>query len=265
MSKPKSKVAVPKALDEATTEEMEFQEKQEAFAQESRARESILPLLALLKKTPDELVEDLKELYRDRVDNPNQLDTSEFASELHLSESELESELTSGVRGKLVDKIRPIAPTLLKEMTTFLDIYRQTGNASKAAAAAGRSTITVGLWCRYYPQFRFCRDLIKEATIDDLEEEARRRAFQGVLKPTGWYKGQPGGYLREYSDNLIMFLIKAHRPQFKDSVGSQTNVAVAVPVTVTNYGDKRETPMDTNATEVAVNPDVIEGEATEVP
>ena len=29
----------------------------------------------------------------------------------------------------------------------------------------------------------------------------------------GWYKGQPGGYVREYSDLLLMFRLKALRPE----------------------------------------------------
>ena len=32
-------------------------------------------------------------------------------------------------------------------------------------------------------------------------------------KPVGWYKGKPGGYVREYSDVLLMFRLKALRPE----------------------------------------------------
>ena len=47
---------------------------------------------------------------------------------------------------------------------------------------------------------------------DALEAEAIRRATEGVLKPTGWYKGEPGGYIREYSDILLIFLLKGAKP-----------------------------------------------------
>ncbi len=48
---------------------------------------------------------------------------------------------------------------------------------------------------------------------DILEAEAFRRAVEGVEKPVGWYKGEPGGYVREYSDVLLMFQLKALRPE----------------------------------------------------
>ena len=37
--------------------------------------------------------------------------------------------------------------------------------------------------------------------------------MQGVRKPVGWYKGAAGGKVREYSDNLLMCLIKGARPE----------------------------------------------------
>jgi hypothetical protein len=52
---------------------------------------------------------------------------------------------------------------------------------------------------------------------DILEAEAHRRAVEGVEKPVGWYKGRPGGYVREYSDVLLIFLLKGLRPEkYKD-------------------------------------------------
>ena len=46
-----------------------------------------------------------------------------------------------------------------------------------------------------------------------------RRAVKGVKKPVGWYKGVAGGHVREFSDNLLMFQLKAMRPEkFRDRV-----------------------------------------------
>lgn len=52
----------------------------------------------------------------------------------------------------------------------------------------------------------------EEAAIQELEREARRRAIEGVEEPAGWYKGRPGGYVRRYSDTLLIVLLKAARP-----------------------------------------------------
>lgn len=48
---------------------------------------------------------------------------------------------------------------------------------------------------------------------DMIEEEARRRAVEGVLEPV-YFKGEEVGNVRKYSDQLLMFLLKAYRKKF---------------------------------------------------
>jgi hypothetical protein len=48
--------------------------------------------------------------------------------------------------------------------------------------------------------------------IDALEQEARRRAFIGVKKKV-FYKGQKIDEIREFSDTLLIFILKALRPE----------------------------------------------------
>ena len=55
-----------------------------------------------------------------------------------------------------------------------------------------------------------------EEGTDLLEAEARRRAVTGIDKPV-YYKGEVVGSITKYSDRLLMFLLRAHRPQkFRD-------------------------------------------------
>lgn len=67
-----------------------------------------------------------------------------------------------------------------------------------------------------------------------LEYEAARRAYHGTLKPV-FFQGQKCGVVREYSDTLLMFMLKARKPEvYRDmrengkrsslSVSIQTNV-----------------------------------------
>ncbi len=49
--------------------------------------------------------------------------------------------------------------------------------------------------------------------IDVLEDEATRRAVEGVEEPAGWYKGKSGGTVRRYSDTLLIFRLKGELPQ----------------------------------------------------
>jgi hypothetical protein len=47
---------------------------------------------------------------------------------------------------------------------------------------------------------------------DQLEQEARRRAHDGVRKPV-YQGGKRVGYIQEYSDTLLIFLLKGLRPE----------------------------------------------------
>ncbi len=73
-------------------------------------------------------------------------------------------------------------------------------------------------------------DAIDQA-VDSMESEARRRAMQGTEKPV-FYQGEECGRVREYSDQLIMFLLRAHRPEkYRENVkldhsGSITTIRV---------------------------------------
>ncbi len=54
-----------------------------------------------------------------------------------------------------------------------------------------------------------------EQYADLLEKEARRRAFEGVRKPV-YQGGKLAGYVKEYSDTLLVKLLEAKRPgQFR--------------------------------------------------
>jgi hypothetical protein len=94
----------------------------------------------------------------------------------------------------------------------FLDMLRQTGMVTAAAAAAGigrrtaydhraRDRAFAGDW----------DDVLAEA-IEELEAEAYRRAVDGVERPV-FHGGQEAGTIREYSDQLAMFLLRARKPE----------------------------------------------------
>lgn len=51
-----------------------------------------------------------------------------------------------------------------------------------------------------------------EIATEALELEARRRAEKGTLEPV-FYQGVKAGAIRKYSDTLLIFLLKAHKPE----------------------------------------------------
>ena len=65
--------------------------------------------------------------------------------------------------------------------------------------------------------FRRSWDEALEQAVDLLEGEARRRATG--IKRDVWYGGAVVGTESVYSDTLLIFLLKAHRPhKFRDNV-----------------------------------------------
>ena len=109
----------------------------------------------------------------------------------------------------------------------FLAAYAQTGNKSRAAAMAGivKQTLYTRQW-REDAEFQKALGLAKEMACAVLEDEATRRAVEGVERYTGWYKGKPGGVVREYSDNLLMFRLKALMPdKYRDRVEVRGSIA----------------------------------------
>ena len=89
---------------------------------------------------------------------------------------------------------------------------RETGTVSGGCGCARISRQSFYNWCEADPDFGDAVREVQEAAADRLEQEAYRRAVEGVREPTGWYKGMAGGYIQRYSDTLAIFLLKGLRP-----------------------------------------------------
>ena len=94
----------------------------------------------------------------------------------------------------------------------FLAQLAATGNVSIAAQKAS-ITRTHTYTTRYKDEdFAAQWDEAMQVAVDALEAEARRRAVEGVDEPV-YYKGQLIDTIKKYSDNLLITLLKAHRPE----------------------------------------------------
>jgi len=93
----------------------------------------------------------------------------------------------------------------------FLDYLAQGWTVTKAAAAADLAQVTPYRWRQADPEFKQAWELAVEAGTDRLEDEAYRRAVEGV-EETAYYNGQPVGVVRRYSDNLLTLLLRGRRP-----------------------------------------------------
>lgn len=92
----------------------------------------------------------------------------------------------------------------------FLAAYGELGNIKQAAARAGISRDTHYAWLAdeaYAKAFESAR----EEAVESLEAEARRRAVEGCERPV-YQGGEQVGTVREYSDTLLIFLLKGAAP-----------------------------------------------------
>jgi predicted ThiF/HesA family dinucleotide-utilizing enzyme len=110
-----------------------------------------------------------------------------------------------------------------KRQECFLRALAGTGNVTTAVAVAGTSRSRVYELRKTNGAFAAGWDEAEEIAADRLEEEARRRAVEGVQEPlvSGGKivrddDGQPIA-IRRYADTLLLALLKAHRPEkFRD-------------------------------------------------
>lgn len=99
-----------------------------------------------------------------------------------------------------------------KKQEAFLAALAQRGNVSEACQAAGIGRRTVYQWRDADKDFAAAWDGALDEAADTMEREAFRRAVEGTEKPV-FQQGQEVGRIREYSDTLLIFLLKAARPE----------------------------------------------------
>lgn len=99
-----------------------------------------------------------------------------------------------------------------KKKELFLKNLAQSGNVTDSAKSAG--------WVRQRAYENRESDFVfaeawqnaEQEYADKLEREADRRAIEGVNEPR-FYEGEVCGHVRKYSDTLLIFRLKAIRPE----------------------------------------------------
>jgi hypothetical protein len=100
----------------------------------------------------------------------------------------------------------------------FIKALSETASVTNAAALAGTSRTRVYELRKVDPAFAAGWEEAEEIAADRLENEARRRAVEGVQEPlvsAGKLVRDDDGQpimVRRYSDNLLLALIRARRP-----------------------------------------------------
>jgi len=121
------------------------------------------------------------------------------------------SRTTNGTPKKGRRKERDWKPIFIRELAT-------SGNISHSCAMTNIPRKTAYNNRDSDPDFRAAWDEAIAIAVDFLEGEARRRAVEGTLKPI-YQGGKLVGEVREFSDTLLIFLLKAQNPmKYRDNI-----------------------------------------------
>ncbi len=121
-----------------------------------------------------------------------------------------------------------------EKLAAFCAALAETGFVGKACHAVGVSRSLAYRWREENSDFAAAWDRAVKIGCTALEDEAQRRAFEGVDRPV-FHGGQEVGSVKAYSDTLTMFLLKAHFPEkYRDRAdaaksGPSVEVVTGVP------------------------------------
>lgn len=106
-----------------------------------------------------------------------------------------------------------------KKRERFLERFAISGNVTYSAQIAGIERTSHYLWLNKDESYAEKFASAREEAADRLEAEAERRAAHGVSEPV-FYQGEICGHIQRYSDVLLIFLLKATRPEkFREKMG----------------------------------------------
>jgi hypothetical protein len=109
----------------------------------------------------------------------------------------------------------PVDP---RQLAAFIELLRKTCNVTQSAKSCGFDRVTAYRYRERDPDFAAAWNDAIESAVDDLEGEARRRAYEGTEE----YVVSSGRVVtlnetpltvRRYSDQLMISLLAAHRPE----------------------------------------------------
>lgn len=116
----------------------------------------------------------------------------------------------------------------------WLEAFEKTGMVMQACkiAKVGRSTVYDAR--QRDETFALAWADVEEATTERMEREAYRRAVEGVHRDV-FHRGQVVGAEQHYSDTLLIFMLKARRPdKYRENLhvehGGRVTQAIELPV-----------------------------------
>lgn len=118
-----------------------------------------------------------------------------------------------------------------------LAAYEACGNVTKACKKLKLPRDTFYTWLKEDKDFKAAYDAAAIKAVGVLEDEANRRAVEGVLEPV-YHKGEKVGTVRRYSDTLLIVLLKAHAPEkYRERVSTEISGKLQTDTVITTTLD----------------------------
>lgn len=124
-------------------------------------------------------------------------------------------------------KPKPMVPFTSERKEQYLELFRTHpdlgGRKYLCAEAVGVSGSTIDYHVKNDPEFAQALEDARQAWIDEhLFSAALKRARDGVERPIlgGKFKDEIITYEKVYSDSMMLAMLRAHKPEFKDKDGS---------------------------------------------
>ena len=124
-------------------------------------------------------------------------------------------------------KPKPMVPFTSDRKEQYLELFRTHpdlgGRKYLCAEAVGVSGSTIDYHVKNDPEFAQALEDARQAWIDEhLFSAALKRARDGVERPIigGKFKDEIITYEKVYSDSMMLAMLRAHKPEFKDKDGS---------------------------------------------
>lgn len=119
----------------------------------------------------------------------------------------------------------------------FFENLSKSPNVSRAAKAAGYTRQWLYQLREQDPEFAQAWDNALGSGLDAAEGELYRRAVRGTIRKV-YYQDKHIDTVREYSDTLLIFLLKSHRPKiYNQPVEQRLTGADGGPVEYRNVTD----------------------------
>ena len=113
----------------------------------------------------------------------------------------------------------------------FFAALARCGQPGRACIESGVDRTTIYKRRRAEPEFAERWEAALEEFVDTLEREATRRAVEGTEKGV-WHQGTQVGAERQFSDSLLLAMLKAKRREYRDTSKVELTGADGGPVQV---------------------------------